>query len=1054
MQNDSLCTLSDQIQAAVGKSQNEILGHLDTLISQKLSSFERKMCENSEASLNKIQETIQCTDTYKFKKRSCEEQYKFNTKVRGKLLDAAQAVSTDMDTARLKIQEGMSLIDYRNKLIKLADSSEAGWKTVDEYVANPIASDSDDERKIDRASSKAVKKAKAEKLKSSRGRQRFNPYQRETFVSRSQTNAATTTDRTGPFPRGGTKPGTCFGCGKAGHWRQECPEIKGVASAVSGYKISGSLFDMHEKVSAKQDAGKVGATQDAPRVTCDTSPVGRLKGKSQYWADQGTIEVVQSIIERGYKIPFHEIPPRVSLSNNKTAKDNPDFVVGEITKLLRLGCVSEVSSEPAVINPLTVAFNQSGKPRLVLDCRHINPFLHKFKFKYDDARVARDVFQPGDFLFTFDLKSAYHHIEIFEEHRQFLGFEFEVEGKTRQFVFNVLPFGISTAGYVFTKVLREVVKSIRLLGHKLVMYLDDGIGGHETEGGANESSRYVRQALIDYGFLIAEEKSNWVASQHVTWLGYTWSMGEGVVRVTSGRVERLLYWLTNTMTHVKQKDLPLLSARYIAGIVGQVISMQGVVGHVARLRTRELYRCVLARASWNARVLLTSGALDEIQFWLSNVKALNDKGSQLKQHLVCDAILCTDASGEGYGGYVQYVDTSGRCEHVGVTQGVNGCTYIHDTNSIETGASKCYQGVIPQGDFVTVHGTDVFQHPQGACEVRPRIYLGHDHDGTKWGQTFEFLGQCNSTQGVRGSPRPGFCYGSSISPTGGLVGGPVSDVIGLQGSEVSVLDRSLPTVRDLYHMDKHVALGTWDEREKRYSSTWRELEAVKRVLLAKVDMVKGKQVKLLTDNRNVCSIVKTGSRKPDLQRVAREINEVLDYNNTGVSTQWLPRISNSTADYLSRCKDCDDWSVQSWVFEECQLLWGPHQIDRFATDYNSKCVRFNSKWWCPGTEAVDAFTVRWQGVNNWLVPPPRLVCGVVSKMRDEGAYGTIIVPHWRSAAYWHLLCPKDGAFDSFIVDYRILPSRKVTLRGRGNNGCFGASILGFDMLALRLDFRH
>ena len=37
--------------------------------------------------------------------------------------------------------------------------------------------------------------------------------------------------------------------------------------------------------------------------------------------------------------------------------------------------------------------------------------------------------------------------------------------------------------------------------------------------------------------------------------------------------------------------------------------------------------------------------------------------------------------------------------------------------------------------------------------------------------------------------------------------------------------------------------------------------------------------------------------------------------------------------------------------------WGKHTVDRFATDYNTKCTRFNSKYWCKGTEAIDAFTL-------------------------------------------------------------------------------------------------
>ena len=66
------------------------------------------------------------------------------------------------------------------------------------------------------------------------------------------------------------------------------------------------------------------------------------------------------------------------------------------------------------VNPLTVAFNKSGKPRLVLDCRHINPHLHKYKFKYEDDKVAREMFDVGDFIFSYVLRYAYHHIDIFE----------------------------------------------------------------------------------------------------------------------------------------------------------------------------------------------------------------------------------------------------------------------------------------------------------------------------------------------------------------------------------------------------------------------------------------------------------------------------------------------------------------------------------------------------------------------------------------------------------------------------------------------------------------
>ncbi|XP_062611724.1 uncharacterized protein LOC134273549 [Saccostrea cucullata] len=64
---------------------------------------------------------------------------------------------------------------------------------------------------------------------------------------------------------------------------------------------------------------------------------------------------------------------------------------------------------------------------------------------------------------------------------EYLGFKW----KSKYYVFKVLSFGLSTAGYIFSKVMREVVKFWRSTGHKIVMYLDDGMGGaatlHEAE---------------------------------------------------------------------------------------------------------------------------------------------------------------------------------------------------------------------------------------------------------------------------------------------------------------------------------------------------------------------------------------------------------------------------------------------------------------------------------------------------------------------------------------------------------------------------------------------
>ncbi|VDI09184.1 Hypothetical predicted protein [Mytilus galloprovincialis] len=90
-------------------------------------------------------------------------------------------------------------------------------------------------------------------------------------------------------------------------------------------------------------------------------------------------------------------------------------------------------------------------------------------------------------------------------------------------------------------------------------------------------------------------------------------------------------------------------------------------------------------------------------------------------------------------------------------------------------------------------------------------------------------------------------------------------------------------------------------------------------------------------------------------------NFVIDIIENG--SVWIPREQHTHADRLSRQSDCDDWDVQDDIFTYLDHMWVPHNADRFAHDYNTKCKHFNSKYWCPGTPAIDAFTVDWKGTK-------------------------------------------------------------------------------------------
>ena len=95
---------------------------------------------------------------------------------------------------------------------------------------------------------------------------------------------------------------------------------------------------------------------------------------------------------------------------------------------------------------------------------------------FTDWKIALSYFEKGAYMFSFDLKSGYHHIEIAEEHQTYLGFSWNLQGSqsSRYFVFAVLPFGLSTAPYIFTKCVRPLEKYWRFQGVKIAVFLDDG----------------------------------------------------------------------------------------------------------------------------------------------------------------------------------------------------------------------------------------------------------------------------------------------------------------------------------------------------------------------------------------------------------------------------------------------------------------------------------------------------------------------------------------------------------------------------------------------------
>lgn len=596
-------------------------------------------------------------------------------------------------------------------------------------------------------------------------------------------------------------------------------------------------------------------------------------------------------------------PTPATFPNHGGCTEHPSFVDKAVADLLASGAVQQVPFEPWVVSPLNV-IERRGKLRLVLDLTHVNQFLDTSgtKFRYETISTSREVLQRDDVMFSIDLESAYHHVDMHPDSWEFLGFCW----RGQYYVFKVLPFGLSTACWVFTKLTRELVRRWRAKGVRLIHYLDDflfAIASRLGPAGFNTAQQLVLSDIAAAGFSTSAPKLRLDASHVRDFLGFVLDTQRGLLSVTDTRLTELKATLSQ-LTSLRRRHIP---ARLLARACGQLISMRPALGHAVSVFTRGMYAALETRTSWQSHVVLDSLALEEIDFWLKNIDSLN--GSPLWPIPVVETLVFSDASDIGWGG----------------------------------------------------HLTDLARPP--------------------------------------------------------------------------------------------IAHGFFTPNERDESSTFREAVALLETLRSFVSQLSGRDVRAVTDNLALAWLWLRGSKKEQLNVLIKSIWAFSHQHGIRLAVQWVPREANTLADYISKFYDGDDWKLHPRFFQRLDLAWGPHTVDRFATYKNNHCARFNSLYFCPGTEAIDAFTQHWALENNWINPPFGQIGRVLLHMSYCGAVGTLICPVWPKRPWWPLLCPAPNQWAPFVVDVIELPQCKdLFLPGpkHGNHRAVGQC--HWKVVALRLDF--
>lgn len=86
-------------------------------------------------------------------------------------------------------------------------------------------------------------------------------------------------------------------------------------------------------------------------------------------------------------------------------------------------------------------------------------------------KMVAGALRLGNFVVFLDLSDAYFHVRVAPSDRQFLRFKF----KGRLFQFRAMPFGLSSAPWIFTKLTRPITVFCCCLGIQIIFCLDESI---------------------------------------------------------------------------------------------------------------------------------------------------------------------------------------------------------------------------------------------------------------------------------------------------------------------------------------------------------------------------------------------------------------------------------------------------------------------------------------------------------------------------------------------------------------------------------------------------
>ena len=467
------------------------------------------------------------------------------------------------------------------------------------------------------------------------------------------------------------------------------------ASSCAGQQQGGGDSGEQSTPSSAEGAGfPPSEGTSVPERKATDPPEGRLdaelRRRLDHWRAIGASPRILSWIARGVPVRWRKRAPRpFRFKPYVMDAEQEAWFRGELPRLEELGAFQRVQTSqyvsPAFLVPKPDKADGSKDFRLVVDLRWVNSHCVGNTCKFETLKALRTMAKRGEYLFSFDIKDGYYMVSIAEEFADFFTFAVKMDGEIVYVRCRGLAMGWINSPYVFTKLMRPVVRYLRApmaaaaaaatggvarpppdpgearrllrrdgpyetrgVGLRCLAYIDDFLGVVRTETEARLAMEFVDRTLGRLGIRRHPSKGHFAPTQQLVHLGLEVDMKRGEFRVTDKRAGKLRGQAKDLLCKAARSQRWVL-AKELAAFIGLAASCD-LAMPACRLYLRSLHDGLKARTSWSGHARLDKQALRDLRWWAEFRSGQKENGRKLWRPPTTQR-LYTDAAGEAYLGW-------------------------------------------------------------------------------------------------------------------------------------------------------------------------------------------------------------------------------------------------------------------------------------------------------------------------------------------------------------------------------------------------------------------